>query len=225
MSKNVLILATSGAGKTTLANTMNPEDTFFIQGTTRRLPWKGSAKQYTKFNLKDMTGNILLQKDINKMGANIKFIGDKLPHVKNIIFDDFNYLQTDEYLRRRGDKNYYDKYGDIAQAVNDAVVASTLLPNEVYVFFMMHTEVKPDGDIGPVTVGKMLDTLSKIEGRFDIVLYLERAASLSKGVAYNIYTGNKPGNVCKTPMGMFPPVMQGDLLNIKEKIEAYYSGE
>ena len=50
MSKAIMILGASGAGKTTSLEKLDPKVTFYIDADGKGLSWKGWRKQYNKEN-------------------------------------------------------------------------------------------------------------------------------------------------------------------------------
>ena len=83
MANAVIVLGKSGTGKSTSIKTLNPEETIIINVLGKRLPFKGSNAMYSteKKNSFQVDGYV----DVQNL---LSTIGDKLPHIKNIVIDD-----------------------------------------------------------------------------------------------------------------------------------------
>ena len=83
MATGILIIAESGAGKSTSIEKLDPKETFIINVARKELPFKGAEKLY---NLESK--NYMEVDDINQITELLQQISEKAPHIKNIIMDD-----------------------------------------------------------------------------------------------------------------------------------------
>jgi dephospho-CoA kinase len=88
-SKLVGIVGATGTGKSTSIKHLNPEETYIINVAKKELPFKGSEKLYNTENK-----NYKEVDDANEITRLLKTISEKAPHIKQIVIDDSNYLQT-----------------------------------------------------------------------------------------------------------------------------------
>lgn len=231
MSRNGLIIAPSGAGKTSSVRTLDPTTTFIFNSLKKDLPWKGSAKQYkylSKDKNGDFVGNMVATTDSRAIMKTLDYINNHMPHIKNIIIDDNTFITAME-LQRRKDESW-DKFAIIVQNFLDLVEKSKNLRDDITVFFLHHTKVTGDGiledkQVSAMSYGKMLDEkLGSMEAHFTVVL---RAAKESEGNAINYVFYTKDANsTVKTPLGMFEDEkIPNDLRMVREAIDCYYNEE
>ena len=231
MSRNALIIAPSGAGKTTSVRTLDPQHTFIFNSLKKDLPWKGSAKQYkylSKDQNGDFVGNMVATTDNRAIIKTLDYINNHMPHIKNVVIDDNTFITAME-LQRRKDESW-DKFAIIVQNFLDLVEKSKNLRDDITVFFLHHTKVTGDGvledkQVSAMSYGKMLDEkLGSMEAHFTVVL---RAAKESEGneIKYVFYTKDANSTV-KTPLGMFEDEkIPNDLRMVREAIDCYYNEE
>ena len=94
------------------------------------------------------------------------------------------------------------------------------MPEDRIVYVIMHEDVNEFGDIGPKTIGKLLDEKVCLPGMFTIIL---RAV---KGERYVFVTQSRDGAVSKSPDDMFPEIeIDNDLLLVDNTIRQYYGIE
>ena len=66
MAQGVLIIAESGAGKSTSIENLDPQQTFIINVANKPLPFKGWKKKYTVWSKDNPSGN--MYDKANKIG-------------------------------------------------------------------------------------------------------------------------------------------------------------
>jgi hypothetical protein len=94
-----------------------------------------------------------------------------------------------------------------------------LLPDDVTVYFLSHTQRDDEGHEKIKTMGKMLDEKITIEGLFTTVL----KTSVQDGHYYFV-TQNNGMDTVKSPIGMFDTyAIDNDLKYVDEKIRNYYN--
>jgi hypothetical protein len=154
----------------------------------------------------------------------LEYINTKMPHITNVILDDFTYILTNEYMRRAQEKGYA-VFKDIGQ--NAFLILKTIdeLRDDLTVFVMGHPEVDIDAagnkTVKFKTLGKMIDQYITIEGMFTVVLYtlLEKSG---ENMNYYFVTQNNGYNTGKSPKGMFSDLkIANDLEYVRKNMISY----
>lgn len=167
MSKTVLIMGESGAGKTTSMRNLNPEETFYIDCDRKGLNWKGWKEQY---NLEKK--NYMATSDEKTIMALLTKIDQEQLQVKNVIIDTLNWIMIDSEFKRMKEKSY-DKWADLAYAIYNIATHAGLLRDDLNVIMTGHSQTDRD-DSGYYftklkTSGKRLDKLV-VESKLSTVL-------------------------------------------------------
>jgi hypothetical protein len=106
MGQGVLIIAESGAGKSTSIETLNPKETFVINVANKPLPFKGWKAKYKLWSKENPTGNMYDKPNPENIEACIKYINEKRPEIKVVVIDDFQYVSSFEFFDRANEKGY-----------------------------------------------------------------------------------------------------------------------
>jgi len=225
MAQSVLIIADSGTGKSTSIRNLNPDETFIINIANKPLPFKGWKKMYTICNKENPEGNIIATSSSAGILKAMKHVNDKMPHVKHLIIDDWQYMSSFEYFERAHEKGY-DKFTQIAANLASVAKAPKDLREDLIVFFLTHSEESTDINghrkVKAKTIGKMIDNTLTLEGLFSIVLFGAVRKNEDSTFAYGFETQNNGENTCKSPMGMFEePFIPNDLQYVKDYMVAY----
>ena len=225
MSNVVLLLGKSGTGKSTSVKTLNPKETVVLNVLGKRLPFKGSSSMYSPENK-----NLFQVSDYANVVNLLRNIGEKAPHVKNVILDDAIYVMRKEYFERAKEVGY-GKYTELAQHFQSIISTCEKLRTDLNVFLILHSEdVVSDNAIVEYkvsTIGKLLDNQYNPVEVVPMVLYSSVIYD-DKGVAsYGFYTHrHKEGTVvipAKTPEGMFEEeFIPNDLQLVVNKMNEYY---
>lgn len=106
MAELIAIVGDSGSGKTTSIRNLNPEETFIISTTGKRPGIKGAKKKYPDFKITEgkLSGNFYTTANIDSIKKVMNVVDKKLPNVKVLIIDDFQYLQAFEAMSRVDEK-------------------------------------------------------------------------------------------------------------------------
>lgn len=106
MAELIAIVGESGSGKTTSIRNLNPKETFIISTTGKRPGIKGAKKKYPDFKVDNgkIVGNFYTTSNIDNIKKIINIVDKKLPEVKVLIIDDFQYLQAFEAMARVDEK-------------------------------------------------------------------------------------------------------------------------
>lgn len=217
MSNLILIIGESGTGKSTSIESLDPKETFIIQVINKPLPFRGYRKKYPL--IKDGVGNRYISDDYINIIRLINHISAKMPHIKTVIVDDFQYILSNEFIRKATEKGF-DKFTLMAQHYYEIITAAGSAREDLNIIFLSHSEKKEDGSTKVKTIGKLLDEKITVEGLFTIVLNTE----VENGEYYFV-TQNNGRNTTKSPKGMFEDFkIPNDLNYVVKKINEYYGG-
>lgn len=239
MGKSVLIIGPSGAGKSTSIGKidehniegLNPSETMIISALGKELPWRGSQKQYTIYDKEsNPKGNMVITSKPKVLLGWLHYINQSMPHIKNIVVDDNTHIFSSEYMRRVGEKNYFEKFNDIGFFMSTTAMEVKTFREDLTVFFLHHTEEQGDGitedkTFKAMTIGKLVDTkLSGYESFFTIVLRAFKK-SVDEDISYGFLTKDAKSTV-KTPIGMFADKeIKNDLGYVLSTMNCYYKEE
>ena len=225
MAQSVLVIADSGSGKSTSLRNLPPEETFIINIANKPLPFKGWKSKYSQITKDNPKGNMTATATSNGIIKAIKHVNDNMPHIKNLVVDDWQYMSSFEYFDRAAEKGY-DKFTQIAANLAQVAKMPKDLRDDLYVFFLTHsedsTDINGNRKVKAKTIGKMIDNALTLEGLFSIVLF-GRVIKMEDGTLnYGFDTQNNGENTCKSPMGMFEEsFIPNDLEHVKQCILKY----
>jgi AAA domain len=209
MSVGIMVLGESGTGKSYSLRNFKKQDVLLIQAIGKPLPFKNDWAILSKEN---QTGNIYVQDDADSIcSAMIKSIKDI------IILDDFQYVMSNEFMRRSNERGY-DKFTDIGKNAWNILTTANKLAANKRVYILSHTEQSESGRTKAKTIGKMLDDKITIEGLFTIVL---KTNLINEQFVFS--TRNNGNDTVKTPMDMFTENhIENDLMAVDKSICEYY---
>ena len=212
----VLIMGSSGSGKSTSLRNLPAEETAIINITNKPMPFRKKENMTIvtlKDFLKDGEKEIAYDELYKRIIATIKATKKKI-----IVIDDSSYLMSFENFEKANNKGY-DKFTTMAKNYYDLIKAAISCDDEKIVYIIMHEEVDDVNQLfRPKTTGKMLSNQLVIEGLFSIVL-----RSIYKNGEYIFQTQNDGTSVCKSPMGMFENrEIPNDLYEVDKTIREYY---
>jgi len=228
----IAIVGESGSGKTTSIRNLNPEETFIISTTGKRPGIKGAKKKYPDFKVnketKEMSGNFYTSSNIEAIKQMMKIVNLKMPNVKVLIIDDFQYLQAFEAMARVDEKGY-GKFTDMAKHAYEALKTGMDMRDDLFIVVSTHSENTGD-NLNPYykikTQGKMLDSVITLEGLFTYVLFTKVVKDDSDSVQYKFLTNSDGTCTAKSPMGLFEDLLiDNDLDYVIKKIKEYNEGE
>lgn len=220
MNNSILILGDSGTGKSTSIRTLPPKETFILNVINKPLPFRGSAKLYTKLSSDGLTGNYYCTDEAAQIKRVMNLVNNKRPDIKYLVLDDFGYVPMNAFMKRAMVKGY-DRFSEIASEFNTAMELINQLRDDLFCFAMMHIETDKQGKTKPKTVGNMIDQYINIEGKFTCVLH----TSVSDG-HYKFIVNNDGLHTAKSPLGMFDSSMiDNDLFYVVNKINEYNNFE
>lgn len=204
-----MVLGESGTGKSTSLRNFNPSDILLIQAISKPLPFKN---KWTVVSKENPGGNIYVQDDADSIcNAMVKTS-------KNIIvIDDFQYIMSNEFMRRSNERGY-DKFTDIGKNAWNILTMANNLAAHKRVYILSHTDSNELGKIKAKTIGKMLDDKITLEGMFSIVF---RTHLINEQYVFS--TKNNGNDTVKTPMDMFAEAhISNDLKMVDDTIVDYY---
>ena len=143
MAISCMIVAEAGAGKSTAIEFLDPKETFIINIAGKPLPFKGWKTKYTKFDPKTKLGNIYETSDSALIVRLLDIINNDLPHIKNIVIDDLQYLSSFEYMAR-ADEPGFAKFNSIGKNLYNVVIKPKELREDLILFYLTHVEVDTD---------------------------------------------------------------------------------
>ena len=156
--------------------------------------------------------------------AIMNHVNDKMPNIKTLVIDDWQYMSSFEYFDRANEKGY-DKFTQIAANLAQVAKMPKDMREDLTIFFLTHSEDSTDINghrkVKAKTIGKMIDKTLTLEGLFSIVLF-GRVKKDEDGLEYGFDTVNNGENTCKSPMGMFEDsFIDNDLQLVKDCITEY----
>lgn len=196
----VLILGESGSGKSASMRNFEPEDVGIFNVAAKPLPFRKK----------------LPKKSTSDYGVIMN--GIKNSQKKAFVIDDSQYLMCFESFRRAKEIGF-GKFTDFALNFYNLVqFVIKQTPPDVIVYFLHHTESDSNtGKVKAKTMGKMLDSQLTLEGLFSIVLICT-----TDGKNHSFITQSDGFTTAKSPMEMFPDVIDNDLKSVDQTIREYY---
>lgn len=225
MAQGVLIIAESGAGKSTSIETLNPKETFIINVANKSLPFKGWKKKYTIWSKENPSGNMYDKSSPESIEACVKYVSEKRPEIKNIIIDDFQYMSSFEFFDKANEKGY-EKFTQIGAHLARIARMPKDMRDDLIIFFLTHAEEATDMEgkrkFKAKTIGKMVDEKLTLEGLFSIVLFGKAKRNKDGEIRYVFETQTNGENTCKSPREMFPTLeIANDLQLVTKAIKDY----
>ena len=194
-----MILGESGSGKSASLRNFEPEDVSIFNVAAKPLPFR------KKLPVKATSDYGVIMYSIRSSGK------------KAFVIDDSQYLMCFESFGRAKETGY-GKFTDFALHFYNLIqfVIHGTAP-DVIVYFLHHTETMETGKVKAKTMGKMLDNQLTLEGLFSIVLQC-----VTDGKRHSFVTQSDGYTTAKSPMEMFPDVIDNDLKAVDQAIREYY---
>jgi hypothetical protein len=203
MSVLVFILGRTGTGKSYSMRNFPKDKVALINVQGKILPFRGSAA------IKSVDTD-----DHEKIKENLEKLSKKY---KSVVVDDYQYVMSNEFMRRAYEKGW-DKFTEIGAHAWEIADKVRELPSDTIVYVMCHTDIDAEGTERLKTIGKMLDEKIYLEGMSTIVL----KTHVSDG-KYTFLTQNNGKDTVKSPADMFPSyAIDNDLWYVDQKIREYY---
>ena len=186
-----MIIGTSGSGKTTSLEKLDPKQTFYIDADGKGLSWKGWRKQYNKENK-----NYFQCDAPEQIFSLMQTIDEKQKQIKFIVIDTLNGCMVADEMRRAKEKAY-DKWVDLAQSVYNIVDYSNKMRDDLTVILIGHTQTSDDGFTCMLTNGRKLNKIC-LESKMTTVLL----SRINDNGEYVFETRAK-NSTAKAPRGAF----------------------
>jgi len=224
LAQEILVIGPSGTGKSTSLEGLDPKETVIINPTKKALPFKGFRSNYVEATKENQQGNFYNVDTPALVIAALEHVSNKIPHIKNVVLDDANYIMAFEFIARAKEVGYA-KFTDIGVNFSNIIKTGRNLRGDINFIVMMHPEVDTDAFGNKVvkakTVGKLVDQYLNIEGMFSIVLYT-KAKQGKDGIEYVFVTQNDGTNTGKSPKGMFNRLeIPNDMNYVIKQIQEY----
>ncbi len=209
MGQIVLVLGTSGTGKSASMRNLKKEECLVFNTANKLLPFKSDLK----------TINLREENAVARYSDIKGYINKYKDKCKTYIVDDAQFLMAFELMSRANEKGY-EKFTEIAKHWADLMeYIGGYTPEDVIVYFLMHNEYdNTNGTYKAKTVGKMIDQYVSPESLATIVL----GTKVEQG-KYTFTTQNSGSDTIKTPIGMFNELeIDNDLKMVDATIRKYY---
>lgn len=229
-AETIAIVGESGTGKSTSLRNLNPETTFIISTTGKPLPFRAWKKKYIPIKIegKNVSGNYYVSSKWDQILKILQIIDKMMPHIKQVIIDDFQYVLSYEFVDRATEVGY-TKFSELAQHAMEILRYSEKMREDCKMIFLTHSENVGD-NVNPKfvikTVGKLLSEKVTLEGLFTYIFFTKVSEGDSGRMEYKLITNNDGTCVAKTSFGMFEDLeIDNDLDKIIDVIDAYNEGE
>lgn len=204
MGEPVLVYGKSGSGKSRSLKSFAEDEILFVNTISKRLPF---AKRF-KYELKSRNYEVI-KNQLAKMPCKIAVI------------DDAGYLMTNTFMAghstpKKGGSTF-DLFNTIGDEFWDLVLFVKSLPEDVFVYFMMHEISNDYGEVKVRTIGKLLDEKVCIEGMFTICLHC-----MTDGTRHYFKTQGGTNDIAKSPEEMFDFEIENDLKLVDEKARSFW---
>lgn len=225
-AETIAIVGESGTGKSTSLRNLNPETTFIISTTGKPLPFRAWKKKYIPIKIegKNVSGNYYVSSKWDQILKILQIIDKMMPHIKQVIIDDFQYVLSYEFVDRATEVGY-TKFSELAQHAMEILRYSEKMREDCKMIFLTHSENVGD-NVNPKyvikTVGKLLSEKVTLEGLFTYIFFTKVNEGDSGRMEYKLITNNDGSCVAKTSLGMFEDLeIDNDLDEIIKVIDAY----
>ena len=229
-AETIAIVGESGTGKSTSLRNLNPEETFIISTTGKPLPFRGWKKKYSpiKISADGISGNYFTSSKWDQIMKILQIVDKKMPHIKQVIVDDFQYVRSYEFVDRATEVGY-TKFTELAQHAMEILRYAEKMRDDCKMIFLTHSENVGDA-MNPKyvikTVGKLLAEKVTLEGLFTYIFFTRVSEGTDGRMEYKLLTNSDGTCVAKTSLGMFEEMeIDNDLNEIIKVIDEYNEGE
>ena len=225
MSNFVIVLGSSGTGKSTSIKTLNPNETVILNVLGKDLPFKGSRASYSQEKK-----NLFVVNKYDTLISYMESMSKNLPTVKNIIIDDAIYIMRTEFFDRCKEGGF-NKFNELGDHFRKIIAIGNSLRSDINIFMMLHTEtVENDNSVigyKAATVGKLLDKMYNPLESVSVTLFSQPKYDDKGKPTFGFYTHPMKVNgieiPAKSPDGMFEEdFIPNDLQLVVTKMNEYY---
>lgn len=228
--ETLCVCGESGTGKSTSLRNLNPEETFVISTTGKPLPFKGWKKKYTLIKMEgtSISGNYYVSSNWEQIIKILKIVNLKMPHIKQVIVDDMQYILSYEFVDRSTEVGY-SKFSELAQHLMEILRYSEQMREDCKMIFLTHCENVGDA-LNPKyvikTIGKLLAEKVTLEGLFTYLLFTKVEEGTDGRMEYKFLTNTDGACVAKTPLGMYEDLLiDNDLAEVIKTIDEYNNAD
>lgn len=225
MSNLVIVLGSSGTGKSTSIKTLNPQETVILNVLGKDLPFKGSRANYTREKK-----NLIQSAKWDSISSMMQSISKNMLNIHNIVIDDAIYIMRTEFFDRSKETGF-NKYNELADHFRRIIADGNSLRSDITVFMMLHTEaVEADGSVigyKASTVGKLLDKMYNPLESVSITLFAQPKYDDKGKPEFGFWTHPMKVNgieiPAKSPAEMFEDdFIPNSLQLVLDKMHEYY---
>jgi len=226
MSQEILIIGESGSGKSTSLEKLDPKSTFLINVAKKPMPFRSWKKSYSLLTKENQSGNYIATDNAPTIVATLKHVDEKMPHIKTVIIDDFQYVMSNEFMRRANEKGF-DKFTEIGLHAWEIANAGKNMRDDITFIMIGHAEAATDlqgnRKLKFKTIGKLVDDKVNMEGMFTIVLFTDVERDANGDIKHYFVTQSDGTTTGKTPKGMFDDLkIPNDINQVIKTINKYY---
>jgi hypothetical protein len=205
MGEPILIYGKSGSGKSRSLKNFADDEMFFVNVISKRLPFQKKFKYEAKTRNYETIKNQLL----------------KMP-CKAAVIDDAGYLMTNTFMSGHSNPKSGASTFDLFNTIGDEFWGLVLfvkekLPEDVFVYFIMHELSNDYGEVKVRTIGKLLDEKVCVEGMFTICLHC-----MTDGEKHWFKTQGGTNDIAKAPEEMFDREIENDLKAVDARAREYW---
>ena len=214
-------------GKSTSLRTLDYKETFIITPNVKDFPFPGAEVNYTNYDSKTGKGNVYRTEELDNISAIIKHVSSKLPHVKQIVLEDFSHYLTHRVLGPdfAGDTGY-NKWNRLGASVQAALFTGLdKLRDDLIILIIHHTDLHEDGKVKEQTAGKLMDNLIKVSSWYTVILHSH--IKLEKDVRRYVFQTNEVAPfLAKSPPGMFADMyISNNMQKVLDDMRLYRAGK
>jgi hypothetical protein len=145
----------------------------------------------------------------------------KMP-CKAAVIDDAGYLMTNTFMSGHSNPKSGASTFDLFNTIGDEFWGLVLfvkekLPEDVFVYFIMHELSNDYGEVKVRTIGKLLDEKVCVEGMFTICLHC-----MTDGEKHWFKTQGGTNDIAKAPEEMFDREIENDLKAVDARAREYW---
>ena len=194
------------------------------------LPFRLWKKKFIPIKIEGntITGNYYVSSKWDQIIKILQIIDKKMPHIKQVIVDDFQYVLSYEFVDRATEVGY-TKFTELAQHAMEILRYAEKMRDNCKMIFLTHSENVGDA-MNPKyvikTVGKLLAEKVTLEGLFTYIFFTRVSEGTDGRMEYKLLTNSDGTCVAKTSLGMFEEMeIDNDLNEIIKVIDEYNEGE
>lgn len=207
MGEPILVYGKSGSGKSRSLKNFSEDEIFLVNVLSKRMPFQKKFKYVA--NTRDYSK---IKNQLLKMPENIKVA----------VIDDAGYLQTSQFMAGHSEPKKGSTTFDLFNQIGDdfwklVLFVKEQLPNDVFVYFIMHEISNDVGEIKIRTIGKLLDEKVCLEGMFTVCLHC-----MVNGDKHYFRTQASSNDIAKSPEEMFELEIENDLKAVDTRIREYW---